>query len=269
MRVLIVDDDVVQRKILKSYLKFTGKHQIIPAATPESALEQFCKADATFDLVIMDNSLGADKTGSDLIVEFREWEKENNKPRTPILFNTSDFDGGNPAQGLARRLQAVELISGDLPAFELLFHSETQVPIGKLRETKQMQAVVAHYTGAATGFTCCVQSGVGYGLGVEQGQEKTLDSPVAENSKMGRRDTTASVAAVGVELREGRRGSTSSQTPLIREKSADDCCLLAWFKGWCCQKTIRPETVYLARRRGSSQIVPEAMFQEHAQTPEG
>jgi two-component system, chemotaxis family, chemotaxis protein CheY len=77
MKILLVDDNFVSRKLLKSLLKEVG--ECVLAASGEEGFEQFCtahKSDSVFDLVCLDVMMpGLD--GHETLARIREWEEKN------------------------------------------------------------------------------------------------------------------------------------------------------------------------------------------------
>ena len=86
-RVLIVEDDELNRHIIKKLLLSLNYHVLVES-TGEAALETLKQTQA-FDWVLIDITLPNIK-GTEVIIRYRQWEREHNKPKLPIFAFESD-----------------------------------------------------------------------------------------------------------------------------------------------------------------------------------
>lgn len=85
-RILLVDDVKDNQLLIKAYLK-NSPYQFEIAQNGQEAVEKYMAG--AFDLVLMDVQMPV-KDGYTATKEIRAHEKENNKPRTPIIALTAN-----------------------------------------------------------------------------------------------------------------------------------------------------------------------------------
>ena len=86
MNVLVVDDNVVNRRVAQRMMSLLGC-EVTLATDGEDALAHM--RSSSFDLVLMDCQMPV-MDGYQAAEQFRSWEKEQDRPRTPILALTAN-----------------------------------------------------------------------------------------------------------------------------------------------------------------------------------
>ncbi len=99
-RCLIIDDIPENTYILRELLQSHGLHVEVTNRA-KTALEMYCAQSSKFDLIITDLRL-PEMSGQRLIIEVRRYEKENNKPPTPIIVLTGEASPAEKTECLGK-----------------------------------------------------------------------------------------------------------------------------------------------------------------------
>ena len=96
-RVLLVEDNDVNRMVAQHMLEAAGL-EVITAVNGEDALARL--RDDSFDCVFMDIQMPV-KDGLTAVTEWRDWERANGRPHTPVIALTANALGGERERCLA------------------------------------------------------------------------------------------------------------------------------------------------------------------------
>ena len=88
LRVLIVEDNVVNQHVLIGMLKHVGNYEIEVAQHGQQALDLYTAACGDYDLVLMDCEMPV-MGGVDATHKIREYEAGKSMPATPIIIITA------------------------------------------------------------------------------------------------------------------------------------------------------------------------------------
>ncbi len=103
-RVLVVDDYQVNRRVAEILLGKFG-YAVTCATNGNEALVCLCNLQESFDLVIMDCQMPV-MDGLDATRRLRAWEKENARPRVPVIALTAGGGGVNETSCLNAGMDA-------------------------------------------------------------------------------------------------------------------------------------------------------------------